>query len=347
MSGPDDQDRALDAARRRAARARQERERARGEWRRGPDLAKRIEGREGWLFISNDTNDVLGQHTGRVRMGGEQLERWSDLLRARMSLTHEVGARWLCVVAPDKEAVYSEFLPADLVPSPRRPVHQFLDLAERIRAPVVYPLAELRAAKGDRLLYTRTGTHWNHVGAFCAYRLTCAELSRRGVEPHVVAPDAVTWRDFEHPREGESIRALVRPQVGRIVFDNRVFNHGRIIVFERDDGVGPSAVAFSESFGRQLLVFLKESFRRLVFVHTSTMPREILEREAPDVVLSFPTERFLIQPPSDAAAMQQVADEVRIKLETGAVSGLAPYLRGIPRASDLRTDVELPWLDLA
>ena len=130
------------------------------------------------------------------------------------------------------------------------------------------------------------------------------------------------------------------------MFDNRVLNHGRVIVLERADGVGPSAVVFGESFTLHLLVFLKESFRRVVFVHTSTMARPILEREAPDVVLSYPTERFLLQVPSDDAAMAQIAESARIKLETGAVRRPHRYMRVIPGAEEAEAGATLPWPDL-
>ncbi len=346
MSDARDHDPAVEAARRRATGERRRLRKHLREWREGPDLDKRIEGREGWLFIHNDSNDVLGQHAGRVRLSDADLRAWSAVLQARVALSEELGIAWLCTVVPDKEGVYAEYLPPEVEPAKRRPVHQFLDLAASVDAPVVYPLAELVAAKGDPPLYSRSGTHWNHRGAFVAYEATCRELRDRGIEVQTLSANSIAWRSFEHPREGTSVRARPREQRSRMVFDNRVFNHGRTFVFEREDGVGPRAVVFGESFAPHLLIFLKESFRRLVFVHTSTMPREILEHESPDVVLSYPTERFLVRVPSDSSAMRQISEEVRIKLEAHVVRPPGPYLSGIPGKGEAAAGVGLPWPDL-
>jgi len=58
-----------------------------------------LAGHDGWLFLPDDANDVSGQHTGHRTLG--------------------VDCRFY--VAPDKEAVYAGYLPADVVPSAERP----------------------------------------------------------------------------------------------------------------------------------------------------------------------------------------------------------------------------------
>ena len=342
MGAPRDADDPVEAARRAARKARK-RKLARE---REGTLGKRIEGLEGWLFIANDSNDVLGQHAGRVRLSDADLEAWAEVLRGRMALTEELGITWICTVVPDKEGVYAEFLPPEVEPAPKRTVHQFLDLAGTLGAPVMYPFAALVDAKGDPPHYSPVGTHWNHLGAFIAYRRTCEELRERGVDVSAVPEDRIRWREFAGKDGRRGVLADIEPQEGRCVFDNRVLNHGRAIVLERADGVGPSAVVFGESFTLHLLVFLKESFRRVVFVYTSTMARPILEREAPDVVLSYPTERFLLQVPSDDSAILQIAESARIKRETGVVPRPNRYLGVIPGAEETGSEATLPWPDL-
>ncbi len=307
---------------------------------------KRLEGKDGWLFLHNDSNDVIGQHTGRVVLRRRQLDAWRALFQGRLDLTAELGCTWLCTIVPDKESVYTEYLPDEVVLAPRRPVDQILEVAAGLDAPVIYPLSELLEAKAERPVYSVTGTHWTHVGAHVAYETICRELSDAGVELDVIGYDEIVWREFQHPVEGDSVRGRPKTPHAQIVFDNRVFNHGRTIVFERDDGVGPTAAVFGESFTVHLLTFLKESFRRLVFVHTSTMPREILERESPDVVLTCPTERFMVRVPTDGTAIRQIAEEIRIKRQTGAVRESGSDARGIAGKAEPARDADLPWPDL-
>jgi alginate O-acetyltransferase complex protein AlgJ len=322
--------------------------------------AKVLVGEDGWLFLQNDSNDVIGQHTGRVSLSKRQRNDWSALIRGRMELAGECGCIWLCSIVPDKEAVYPEFLPPHVTPAQRRPVHDILDIAAGLRAPLTYPLKELRAAKNDPRaamtgglpVYSPTGTHWTKVGAFVVYEATCRALQDAGVDVSMLSWNAIGFRPFteqgdlgeklEPPRTGPNVRARVRQRGSRVVFDNRVIGHGMTMVFERDDGAGARAVVFGESFTNGLVIFLRESFRRLVFVWTSTMPREILEQERPDVVLSYPTERFLIRVPDDSSAFAQISETIRGKLERGQSLPKVGRARDARGAGEVRND-ELPW----
>src|ERR1700753_2838649 len=98
-----------------------------------------------------------------------------------------------------------------------------------------------------------------------------------------------------------------------LIYDNEVNNHGRVKIFERPDSRAPTCVVFGESFAEALLLFLRESFSRLVFVHTSMFVDEILEQEQPDVVLSIPIERFLVRVPDDEDALMKLGATARAK----------------------------------
>jgi hypothetical protein len=301
-----------------------------------------LRGREGWLFLQRDTNDIVGQHTGRVHMGRPGRHAWRRVLSQRMSLVRRLGIVWVSQIAPDKESVYPEYLPPEIQPSRVRPVHELLRVGKSVGAPLTYPLEALVAAKGEGPLYFPTDTHWNQRGAYRAYRALCRELVGRGQEPTVVGEDGIEWITQPHigdlgsklkPHvEGAGLFAQLDRHSSRLVFDNLILNHGRVMIFEQDRPAGPSCVAFGESFANQLLVFLKESFRRLVFVHTSMLIPEVIGSEAPDVVISLPLERFLISVPSDRDALAKLTDTIRQKLAHGNLREFPmPYLRDCPR----------------
>jgi alginate O-acetyltransferase complex protein AlgJ len=305
---------------------------------------KALVGADGWLFLSNDKNNVLGQHLGRVRLSARRRRAWSRLLEQRMALMRELGSTWLCVIAPDKEAVYPELLPPGMTPAPRRPVHQILAEAERLGAPVFYPLDRLLDAKRRGQPYYQTDTHWNQFGAHAAYLLITDELAKRGIEVPTVAADDVRWiaetalgdlgRKLRPRRGGRSVRAELRTHTSRLVFDNRISNHGRKMVFESDDDGRPDCVAFGESYANHLLLFLKESFRRLTFVHTSMVDRELLERERPEVALTLPLERFMVEVPDDRDAHVKLGRIAAEKRAQGRVrDGTDRFLRGIPSSA--------------
>jgi alginate O-acetyltransferase complex protein AlgJ len=289
-------------------------------------------GQGGWLYLRRDRNDILAQHTGKLRFESRQLSEWRRTLEGRVRESERRAAVWTCLVAPDKESVYPEHLPAKIVPVERRPIHEFLDVAAEVEAPVLYPLERLRAAKREVDVYPKVDTHWNYRGAYIAYRALCDDLLSRGVDLDVLEDGDVEWIEREtegdlgskirpEPIVGTTFGPRLRSPRGRQVADNEIVNHGWVLSFERAQP-GPRCVVFGESFTHFLLPFLKESFQRMVYVHTSMFVPEILDRERPDAIVSLPTERFLIQVPDDANAMAEL------------------------RATALRKGGTLPWPDL-
>jgi alginate O-acetyltransferase complex protein AlgJ len=290
---------------------------------------KVMSGQEGWLYLRRDTNDILGQHTGKVRLKASQQVEWRQVLERRIRESERLGAIWSCVVAPDKESVYPEFLPDTIVPVEHRPIHEFLDVAADVGAPVTYALDSLLAVKGRYEVYPKVDTHWNCRGAYIGYRTFCDDLLKQGLDLEIVGEGDLEWIDrategdlgskvSPNPIVGTTIAPALKEHRGRLISDNEVLNHGRVAVFEQP-GAGLRCVLFGESFTPFMFPFLKETFQRLVFVHTSMFVTKILEQERPDVILSLPTERFLIRVPNDSNALAEL------------------------RATALRKGGELPW----
>jgi hypothetical protein len=274
-------------------------------------------GSDGWLFLTGDSNDVLGQHTGAVRPGRAWRQGWSRLLTRRTDVVRRLGAEWVYLVAPDKESVYAEELPQDIELVDRRPVHDFLEVAGERDAAVLYPLAELQAAKSSGLVYFQTDTHWTALGCHVAYRLICDELARRGAELPVLAEDEIEWAEttghgdlgskLEPKVTGRGLGARVLTPRARLVSDNRVWGTGRVCTYESDRAGAPNGVIFGTCFASAALCFFKESFRRLVFVHTTSHDERLLSRERPDIVITLTSERGLRLVPEDRGAHRHLA----------------------------------------
>ena len=242
-----------------------------------------------------------------------------------------------------------------MTPARRRPIHDFLDVARAVGVRGAYPAEQLRDGKRRGDVYCRTDTHWNQRGAYVAYLALCEALTQAGRSVPVVREATIRWRSspasgdlgskLRPQTKSDYVRAELERHTSRLVFDNRVRNHGRVLIFE-SDVEGGSCVVFGESFANHLLIFLKESFRRLVFVHTSMMIGEILTRERPDVALSLPLERFLVQVPSDHDSWRRLTTTVRSKLTAGMiVHARRPYLIGVPQTDAAKRDQigEVPW----
>jgi alginate O-acetyltransferase complex protein AlgJ len=313
------------------------------------------EGREGWLFLQNDTNDVVGQHEGRVTLGGSA-SSWASLFQRRVEVAKRLGFAWACEIAPDKQAVYPELAPAAFSPAPSRPVHDVLDLGEAAGADTSYLLDDLLAVKDEAEVYPRIDTHWNHLGSYAAYLAICRRLRHRGIEVPAIERSAISWETtesggdlgskLEPRRTGPIVSASVPEGRGRLVADNRVQHTGRVIAFENSEAELPSCVVFGESFAYHLLVFLAESFRRVAFVHTSALIEEVIAAERPDVVVSVPTERFLIRPPEDEGALRSLHRITEAKLAENRLVMFDPTIDLLRRGNDgpgRLANGELPW----
>jgi hypothetical protein len=199
--------------------------------------------------------------------------------------------------------------------SERRPVRQVLDRLSTMqpRPEVVYPLQELRSVAPLQDPFGKTDSHWNDLGAYVGYRALVERIQGR-VALRVVGHDEVSFQDtcyvgdlgvkLRPQRAASFLRArLDRPQA-RLVHDNRVRNHGRSAVYECPAAPPTTCLVFGDSWAYPMLLFLAESFRRVLFFHrVNVIDREPIDAERPDVVLSVLTERFCTATPDDGAAV--------------------------------------------
>jgi len=280
-------------------------------------------GVDGWLFLSGDVNDVIGQHTGRRKLGAQELEAWTTVFGSRLEKARTLGVDYRFYVAPDKEAVYSEYLPADVVPSAERPVHAVSRLASEAGVRFRYLLPELREGRATADVYRRTDTHWTGWGAYLAYLRICEDLSETHSLVRILGTDDMRFEPWG-PLDGDlgsklqpaqasfDVHPVLTEHRGIVTSDNFVRNHGRTMLFEQP-GNGPSLLLLGDSFAGHIFVHLKESFRRVRFLHTSQFPQRLIEAERPDVVVSLMAERFLLRPPDDHRADERIAELIREK----------------------------------
>jgi hypothetical protein len=275
------------------------------------DDQKVVRGRNGRLFLANDTNRVLDQHSGALRFTPTDLRRWRITLEDRFAWLAEHGIPYFFLIAPDAHSVYPEDLPAGVSPAGRRPVHQLIEELRRhgSSASVVYPLDALVAAKPAEIVYPKAETHWTARGAFIAYRVLAARIARQ-LPMTLVAEEDVRFYEVEragdlgfkvHPRQTSvDVEASVLRPRAWLVSDNRIFNTGSM-VSTRCPGAAPgTCLLFGDSYWRGVGRFLASSFADFVFVRTPRLDREAVAEVRPDVVVSVISERFLIRVPDDA-----------------------------------------------
>lgn len=287
---------------------------------------KVVRGKRGWLFLANDSNDVMSQHAGTRTLSAGEVERWRVCLEDRTARLGEKGIPYLCLVAPDTHSVYPEMLPEGFEATHWRPIHKLLLRLHETGSParLIYPLEELVAEKPKRLVYSAFDTHWTAVGALVAYTRLMKDV-REEVPVRELDPAQVSFTTRLMPGElryklgfDDDVEHLqaVFPVSARLVDDNRVVNQGSCAVIECKDAPRTRCILFGDSYSLAILPYLAESFGRLVYAHCPWHDYGLIEREQPDVVLSLFAERFLIYIPDDAHG-ETVAGLARRKLSQG------------------------------
>jgi alginate O-acetyltransferase complex protein AlgJ len=285
-----------------------------------------IVGESGWFFYG-DRHDVE-HYRGLDPLSSQELETWTRVLEDRRDWLAERGIAYLLVLAPDKNLVYPEYMPARL---PRHSdVHPLDQLSRHLAATsdldVVDLLPVLVAAKQKERVYHLTDTHWNDRGAYEAYLAIHARLERMLPELANVEPVQVTRG--QHAERGMGLahlvgltdvypeivldasiiapRAIIKPEHAP-TYDTRVRTLQPIAHGVPGDSL-PRAVMFRDSFANALVPYLAEDFSRILYVWDRDVDPRVVSVEKPDVVIHEIVGRFLGRRPRD---IEEVRDRER------------------------------------
>jgi hypothetical protein len=269
-------------------------------------------GADGWFFSAEP---LTGPDRQLVRpFTTDELVRWQRLLENRRDWLARRGIAFVFVVAPDKQAIYPEYLPRSL--REQQALRSRLDqLAAHLRANSDVVFIDLRGplfeAKARERLFDRTDTHWNDRGAYVAYRAILEGTSSviPGLHPQprtefeetrewdiggdlVRMLDIADWYREEHlGLKRKSAAKAISTETGQPLQSGP-----SPLATECLDVTWPRAVVLCDSFAIRLAPFLSEHFHRVVFHWQMVFPTfetAIVERERPNIVIQEMVERKL------------------------------------------------------
>ena len=276
---------------------------------------KVLVGRDGWFYYSDE--HMVDNHRGAAKFTQLQLRAWQALLEKRRDWLAARGIKYLFVVAPNKESVYPEYLPAWLKPSSATKLDQFMDYMRVHSTVEVLDLRPaLREARQHGPVYYKTDTHWNLMGAFAACETIITKVSNQipGLEP-------VALDNFEIQRESRPGGDLARLAGETALRDDNIYvftpkiqspklefhTVGTKVIYYRQFGIIPvfespvaiinsqrtnRAVVFGDSFAAGLEPFLGHHFGRVLFLQKDFNP-ETISQDQPVLVINEMVERYL------------------------------------------------------
>ena len=278
-------------------------------------------GAGGWLYYIGAAGDkVIDRHVrGRDPFTPAELDRWRTFLIERTRHYRELGAKYVFVIAPNKESIYPEHLPDWIGPrvGPTRLDQLMAHMKSTPEVTVVDLRATLRAAKGDAVVYYKADTHWNTRGAYAGYREIVRVLSSQfpGVSAKAwenLGPKAIARTGFDMARMLGLVPETPEPD---FVLDHAACVPSEVVpipvpadlqsrltaassVTHCNAAGNVDAVIFQDSFGTALSPILAQSFRSATSFRATAGPNDRVgygmpERLKANLVVEILVERSL------------------------------------------------------
>ena len=133
------------------------------------DTSRCYQGKSNWLFLGNDYSKCVDKLTGKESLNENQIERMAAKYSRLQRLVDSGASQFLILIGPNKSTIYGEHLPGFIFPSRVRYISPLVAKLRAMNIDVYDPTERLMSFKSNRLLYYRTDTHWNLLGAYVAF----------------------------------------------------------------------------------------------------------------------------------------------------------------------------------
>ena len=275
-------------------------------------------GKEGWIYLhkQNDRIDQIEYFRSLELFTPAELEHWRVSLEQRRDWLAKRGIRYLFVIAPNKSTIYPEFLPDSI--RPVRDRSRLDQLAAYLKKHSDFSILDLRpalfAAKKERRLYRKTGSHWNSYGAFLAYREILKALSAFFPDARPMDASRLNIRVVDQSGGDLAIMLALQKNIykDRVIeakFKKTRARRGKHValkdkhlwvqqsVSECPTGKLPTTLMVHDSFTNRLKPFLSEHFSRIIYLRDwglNFFP-QLIKTEKPALVIDQMAERFLLE----------------------------------------------------
>ncbi len=271
-----------------------------------------LQGQDKWLFFTGDNS--LDDFRGQCRLSVEAMQAWHKQQQERVKWLASRGVAYLSFSPPNKQSIYSEFLPANYgqvkKETKMEQLHTFL-LQNPLEIYVnVHEI--LRSSKRQRQLYYRTDTHWNKYGAYIAFQ----ELMGRITQLFPQGDYKLDFAFHRNPRlaPGGDLAAMLmldRKMAERspvpyywescsegLAGDEFLIKAGvtgyKNVVYKKCAKASVKAIVFCDSFIGNLEPFLSENFSEVIYLrgnYSKKVVEQLLDSIQPDIVIEELVER--------------------------------------------------------
>jgi alginate O-acetyltransferase complex protein AlgJ len=276
-------------------------------------------GRDGWMFWTDNAETIpatMADSRSRLRFSPAEAGRIDANLRAVRDRFAQCGIPVFVNVAPNKQSIYGKYLFSGQVAEPVTRLDALMQgLSEPARSIVVDSRPAMRAAAAASdpiLLYPKTETHWNQLGAFYGYRTVMTALARTipldhletlsleqyNVKSYRYAGGDMAVRVLFSPWRFEDENVSVTPKAPPAGIEELQVNHEHAVV--RNPNAKGRLVIFGDSFLGLLMPFFAQNFEEVHRYSAEEINGAIVAQLRPSAVIFETVERHaerLLRPP--------------------------------------------------
>lgn len=257
-------------------------------------------GKEGWLFYTGEKSTAF--YNGRKLYTNKQLKKIARNMQNLKNCLAERNIHFVLYIVPNKERVYSEYLPNYYgAPAEQNALAQVIEyLKTNTDVEVVCPydsFIRIKKENPDILLYRKTDTHWNELGAYLG---TCELLEKLGInlEEKITVQkikdfpgdlcDMMNMGDVLDPGDSwtvsgyqtEDTECISNEFYGSIKYRSPLKNTGKILICR-------------DSFCTAMAPIIGTTFTESNMVHRKSFTTELIDQENPDYFVYEVAERYL------------------------------------------------------
>lgn len=169
-----------------------------------------ILGKQKWLFYGNvHGGDPMGDYEGKNLYTDEQLCVMTEAALNVQNRLEEMGIELAIIVPPNKERIYSQYMPEYYVQSEMSRTDLLVEQLQLADINVINPQNGLLEKQSEYQLYFAYDTHWNQLGAYVA---ACDILDSWGIETRDISELTIIsqplWNNYHICAEDDLAKVL-------------------------------------------------------------------------------------------------------------------------------------------
>lgn len=271
----------------------------------GTELTSNVAiGKDNWLFFSD--KDYLNYIS--TPFSEHELQQFNYNLNIITKWFQNKGINYYLTIAPVKAMVYKEMLPEYMKIrtqfSRYEQLRNYLEKNSSIQ--FISYLDELNEGKKQQVIYYKTDTHWNELGAFIGYTKIMNVFSKdfpelkpykieefNVVEDNFFGGDLMSILGYESKKPTKQFYLNKKDGLyPRLIF-SEVLPENNLNIFEMPNNTNNNSIyVVRDSFSENLKKFLSLNFSKSTYFWKVELPINTILEEKPTIVLHEMLERF-------------------------------------------------------